>query len=71
MNGKTDDSGELVRVTDFKTMLAYAQQHRIARLTYWSVNRDRACGSGSAGDACSGVSQQPYDYLKVFAQYTG
>ncbi|MGW4986129.1 glycosyl hydrolase family 28 protein [Streptomyces mirabilis] len=71
MNGKTDDSGELVRVADFKTMLAYAQQHHIGRLTYWSVNRDRACGSGSDGDSCSGVSQQPYDYLKVFAQYTG
>ncbi|MFD8723851.1 alpha-galactosidase [Streptomyces sp. NPDC059629] len=71
MNGKTDDSGERVRVADFKTMLGYAQQHHIGRLTYWSVNRDRACGSGTDGDACSGVSQQPYDYLKVFAQYTG
>ncbi|MFF4489385.1 alpha-galactosidase [Streptomyces sp. NPDC001544] len=71
MNGTTDDSGERVRTADFKTMLAYAQQHHIGRLTYWSVNRDRACGSGGDGDACSGVSQQPYDYLKVFAQYTG
>jgi alpha-galactosidase len=71
MNGTTDDSGERVRTADFKTMLSYAQQHHIARLTYWSVNRDRACGSGSDGDACSGVSQQPYDYLKVFTQYTG
>ncbi|MFF4347137.1 carbohydrate-binding protein [Streptomyces sp. NPDC001530] len=71
MNGKTDDAGELVRVSDFQTMLAYAQQHHIARLTYWSVNRDRACGSGSDGDSCSGVSQQPYDYLKVFVQYAG
>ena len=40
-------------------MLAYAQQHHIARLTYWSVNRDRPCGSGTGGDSCSGVSQQP------------
>ncbi|MCX5052770.1 alpha-galactosidase [Streptomyces sp. NBC_00474] len=71
MNGRTDDSGERVRVADFKTMLAYAQQHHIGRLTYWSVNRDRACGSGTDGDSCSGVPQQPYDYLKVFTQYTG
>ncbi|MFH8774053.1 glycosyl hydrolase family 28 protein [Streptomyces sp. NPDC017958] len=71
MNGKTDDSGERVRLADFKTMLAYAQQHHIGRLTYWSVNRDRPCGSGTDGDSCSGVTQQPYDYLKVFAQYTG
>ncbi|TVZ81810.1 glycosyl hydrolase family 28 protein [Streptomyces sp. BK340] len=71
MNGKTDDSGERVRLADFRTMLAYAQQHHIGRLTYWSVNRDRPCGSGTDGDSCSGVTQQPYDYLKVFAQYTG
>ncbi|OIJ97438.1 chitinase [Streptomyces sp. MUSC 14] len=71
MNGKTDDSAERVRTADFRTMLAYAQQHHIARLTYWSVNRDRPCGSGTDGDACSGVSQQPYDYLKIFTRYTG
>ncbi|MER6736057.1 alpha-galactosidase [Streptomyces puniciscabiei] len=71
MNGKTDDSGERVRVADFKTMLAYARQHHIARLTFWSANRDRPCGSGTGGDSCSGVPQQPYDYLKVFTQYTG
>ncbi|MGW0208714.1 alpha-galactosidase [Streptomyces sp. NPDC003233] len=71
MNGRTDDSGERVRVADFRTMLAYARQHHIARLTYWSANRDRPCGSGAGGDSCSGVSQQPYDYLKVFTQYTG
>ena len=71
MNGKTDVAGELVRIADFQTMLSYAQQHHIARLTYWSVNRDRACTSGSTPDSCSGVSQQQYDYLKVFVQYTG
>ncbi|KOV62263.1 alpha-galactosidase [Streptomyces sp. MMG1121] len=71
MNGRTDDSGERVRVADFATMLGYAQQHHIGRLTYWAVNRDRACGSGTDGDSCSGVSQQAYDYLKVFARYTG
>ncbi|WP_405529272.1 alpha-galactosidase [Streptomyces canus] len=71
MNGTTDDSGERVRVADFKTMLAYARQHHIGRLTYWSVNRDRPCGSGTDGDSCSGVTQQLYDYLKVFTQYTG
>ena len=71
MNGKTDESDETVTLTDFKTILGYAQQHHIARLTFWSVNRDRACGSGTDGDSCSGVSQSAYAYTKVFAQYTG
>ncbi|WP_238005351.1 CBM35 domain-containing protein [Dactylosporangium sp. AC04546] len=71
MNGKTDEADETVTLADFQTILAYAQQHHIARLTFWSINRDRACGAGSDADSCSGVSQAPYAYTKVFVQYTG
>ncbi|WTX85818.1 ricin-type beta-trefoil lectin domain protein [Streptomyces sp. NBC_00637] len=69
MNGVTDD-GETVTVADFRTILAYAQQRHLARLTFWSVNRDRPCTGGGA-DTCSGVSQQPWDFTRVFAQYAG
>jgi hypothetical protein len=71
MNGKTDEADETVSLADFQTILGYAQQHHIARLTFWSLNRDRQCGPGLDGDSCSGVSQQPYAYTKVFVQYTG
>ncbi|MFG2971060.1 ricin-type beta-trefoil lectin domain protein [Streptomyces sp. NPDC048288] len=69
MNGVTDNS-ETVTVADFRTVLAYAQQHHLARLTFWSANRDRPCTGGSA-DSCSGVSQSNWDYTRVFAGYTG
>lgn len=69
MNGITDNS-ETVTVADFRTILAYAQQRHLARLTFWSVNRDRPCTGGGA-DTCSGVSQQPWDFTRVFAQYNG
>ncbi|WP_406012498.1 chitinase [Streptomyces sp. NBC_00984] len=71
MNGKTDETDETVTTTDFRTILGYAQQHHIARYAFWSVNRDRACGSGSDGDACSGVSQSPYEFTKIVVQYKG
>ncbi|MEV5981247.1 chitinase [Streptomyces sp. NPDC052114] len=72
MNGKTDVAGETVTTADFKKILAYAKEHHIARFAYWAVNRDRACGSGGdAGDSCSGVSQAPYDFTKIVAQYGG
>jgi chitinase len=71
MNGRTDESDETVTTGDFTTILSYAKSHHVARLTFWSVNRDRQCASGGAGDACSGVSQAPYAYTKIFAQYTG
>ncbi|MET7650376.1 MULTISPECIES: hypothetical protein [unclassified Streptomyces] len=59
-----------VAVADFRTILAYAQQRHLGRLTFWSVNRDRPCTGGGA-DTCSGVSQQPRDFTRVFAQYAG
>jgi hypothetical protein len=69
MNGITDNS-ETVTVDDFRTILAYARQHHLARLTFWSANRDRPCTGGSA-DSCSGVNQNNWDYTRVLAQYTG
>ncbi|WP_055489194.1 lectin [Streptomyces sp. TP-A0356] len=69
MNGVTDQS-ETVTVADFRTILGYAQQHHLARLTFWSANRDRPCTGGPA-DSCSGVAQQPWDYTRVVASYTG
>jgi hypothetical protein len=71
MNGTTDEADETVTTDDFAAILSYAQSHQLARLTFWSVNRDRQCDSGGGGDACSGVSQEPYAYTKIFAQYAG
>ncbi len=68
MNGK-DDDGRTISKGDFQDMLAYAQQHHLARFTFWAVNRDRSCGSGSDGDSCSGIKQQPLDFTKIIAQY--
>ncbi|MFI5608525.1 ricin-type beta-trefoil lectin domain protein [Amycolatopsis sp. NPDC051903] len=69
MNGITDQN-ETVTVADFTTILGYADQHHLARLTFWSANRDRPCTGGPA-DSCSKISQQPWDYTKVFARYAG
>jgi chitinase len=71
MNGVTDETDETVTLTDFNTLLSYAQTHHIARLTFWSINRDRACGTGSDGDSCSGISQSAYAFTKVLVQYQG
>ncbi|MET9494335.1 lectin [Streptomyces sp. NPDC006552] len=71
MNGITDD-GETVTTADFQTVLAYAQAHHLARLTFWSVNRDRPCpGSYPNDDTCSGVSQSAWQFTGILAKYTG
>ncbi|CAG6392136.1 carbohydrate-binding protein [Streptomyces cocklensis] len=71
MNGDTDESDEVVTAADFTTILGYAQTHHLARFAFWSINRDRACGSGSDADSCSGVSQSPYDFTKIVVKYAG
>ncbi|MDX6315252.1 MAG: chitinase [Streptomyces sp.] len=71
MNGITDVAGETVTLANFKSMLGYATSHHLARVSFWSVNRDRACGSGTDADSCSGISQGTYDFTKALAGYTG
>ena len=70
MNGRTD-TGEIVRVTDFETILSYAQAHHLARFAFWSVNRDRPCAPDSTADSCSGIDQAPYAFTSIVTRYLG
>ncbi|SDW99750.1 Ricin-type beta-trefoil lectin domain-containing protein [Amycolatopsis xylanica] len=71
MNGITDVN-ETVTLNDFRTILNYANAHHLARLTFWSTNRDRPCPGGYPNnDTCSGVAQQNWDFTRIFAQYAG
>jgi hypothetical protein len=54
MNGKTD-VGENVSVDNFNAMLGYCQAHKLARFTYWELNRDT----------------KNLDYTKVIGQFKG
>jgi chitinase len=72
MNGHTDEASEVVSVEDMRTMLAFAQQHHLARFTFWAVNRDRACSEGlNQGEDCSGIGQAPFAFTDVIAEYHG
>jgi chitinase len=72
MNGHTDESDETVSVSNFSAMLAFAQQHHLGRLTFWALNRDRACsGKLNEGESCSGIAQQPYEFTDLLAQFHG
>jgi hypothetical protein len=71
MNGITDEHAT-VTLNDMRTITTYAQQHTIARLTFWSLNRDRQCPSGYPNDdTCSGVAQAAYDYTRIIGAYKG
>nr|WP_296069057.1 ricin-type beta-trefoil lectin domain protein [uncultured Actinoplanes sp.] len=71
MNGITDEHAT-VTLADMQTITAYAQQHTIARLTFWSLNRDRQCpGAYPNDDTCSGVAQSAYQFTKIIGAYKG
>ncbi|ATL81273.1 chitinase [Streptomyces malaysiensis subsp. malaysiensis] len=71
MNGITDVK-ETVSTDDFETILDYASQHHLSRLSFWSVNRDRPCpGDYPNDDTCSGVAQEPWQFTGIFARYQG
>jgi chitinase len=73
MNGHTDQPSELFTQDTFTTLLGYATAHHLARMSFWSLNRDRVC-TGNVGwvdGKCSSVSQQPYDFAKIIARFAG
>jgi chitodextrinase len=70
MNGITD-SNETVSPATFQSIRDYAQQHHLARLAFWSVNRDRPCPGGGVAENCSGISQTNWQFTKINATFTG
>lgn len=73
MNGRTD-AAEYFRQADFQTVLDFATAHKLARYTYWSVNRDRQCAGtvdpGLSG-SCSSVAQNDWDFTKFTVRFAG
>ncbi|MFG2825277.1 carbohydrate-binding protein [Kitasatospora sp. NPDC048365] len=73
MNGRTDVA-EYFRQADFQTVLDFATAHKLARYTYWSVNRDRQCpGTVDPGlsGSCSSVAQNDWDFTKFTVKFAG
>ncbi|MFF4344517.1 carbohydrate-binding protein [Kitasatospora sp. NPDC001540] len=73
MNGRTD-AAEYFKQADFQTVLDFATAHKLARYTYWSVNRDRQCpGTVDPGlsGACSSVAQNDWDFTKYTVKFAG
>jgi len=75
MNGHTDQPSELFTQATFTSLLSFAQASHVAWFTFWSLNRDQPCPAGAqeawAPGTCSNISQNPYDFTRIVAQYAG
>lgn len=62
MVGQNDLPGEIFSLADARALNAFARDKGIARLSMWSLNRDRSCGANYpdirvVSNSCSGVDQ--------------
>ncbi|MFF3377514.1 carbohydrate binding domain-containing protein [Streptomyces sp. NPDC002680] len=70
MNGLSDQQ-ELTSPTTWTQIRDWSNSHHIARLAYWSVNRDRPCPGGGVVSNCSGINQTTWQFTSITAGFTG
>lgn len=70
MNGLSDQQ-ELTSPATWTQIRDWSNSHHIARLAFWSVNRDRPCAGGGVVSNCSGISQTNWQFTSITAGFTG
>ncbi|WP_431677941.1 carbohydrate binding domain-containing protein [Kitasatospora sp. KL5] len=70
MNGLSDQQ-ETTTPAIWTSIRDWANANHIARLAFWSVNRDRPCAGGGVAENCSGISQNNWQFTSITAGFTG
>ncbi|MGM9383265.1 carbohydrate binding domain-containing protein [Streptomyces antibioticus] len=70
MNGLSDQQ-ENTTPAIWTQIRDWANAHHLARLAFWSVNRDRPCPGGGVTSNCSGISQSNWQFTSITAGFTG
>ncbi|GAA2740538.1 carbohydrate binding domain-containing protein [Kitasatospora cinereorecta] len=70
MNGVSDNA-EVTTVQNWTDIRNWANANHIARLAFWSVNRDRGCAGGGLQESCSGIAQNDWQFTSITAGFTG
>jgi hypothetical protein len=70
MNGLSDQQ-ETTTPAIWTQVKDWANSKHIARLAFWSVNRDRPCAGGGVAENCSGINQDAWQFTKITAGFTG
>ncbi|MFJ3903787.1 carbohydrate binding domain-containing protein [Streptomyces sp. NPDC090025] len=70
MNGLSDQQ-EVTTPEIWTKIRDWGNTNHIARLAFWSVNRDRGCAGGGVSETCSGIAQTDWQFTKITAGFTG
>ena len=75
MIGQNDVASDVFDLLDAEALLALQDERPIGRISFWSLDRDTACGPNvdprSVSNHCSGILQQPYAFSQVFEGIEG
>jgi len=63
------DQGEITSLAAWTAIRDWAQQRDLAKLAFWSTNRDRPCPGGGLSSACSGIDQPAFEFSRIAAQF--
>lgn len=69
MLGQNDD-GRVYDQADARQLVTFAQQNHVGMLAFWEMTRDRNACNGALY-MCTNIAQQPYEFSRIFAGYTG
>ncbi|OKJ05649.1 carbohydrate binding domain-containing protein [Kitasatospora sp. CB01950] len=70
MNGLSDNN-ETTSIANWTAIRDWSNTNHIARLAFWSVNRDRGCPGGGLQETCSGIAQSDWQFSTITAGFTG
>jgi hypothetical protein len=68
MNGLSDQQ-ELTSESTWTQIRDWAAARHLARLAFWSVNRDRGCAGGGVVSNCSGIAQADWAFTRITAGF--
>ncbi|HWD04438.1 MAG TPA: chitinase [Amycolatopsis sp.] len=70
MLGVNDSQNEIFLQKDATAVVNFAKSVHLGMLSFWEAGRDANACTGSLS-TCTNVSQQPYEFSKIFSGYTG
>jgi Cellulose binding domain/Glycosyl hydrolases family 18 len=69
MLGQNDD-GRVYDADDARQLVSFARSQGLGMLAFWEMTRDRNACSGPLF-RCTNIAQQPFEFSRVFAGFTG
>ena len=74
--GQNNQAGQVFTLADASGLNTFARSTGLARVSFWSLNRDANCGSafaatGVLSNSCSGVAERSLGFSRVFSALGG